>query len=154
MSRNSIVMLVDTEGEFEVTGEAVRADAFFGQSDGLHTIAIYLQNFIGRIFIEASLELEPEEEDWFPIHLDGDNPYLEFVAEDASLSNIPMNLGSGAARGKDGVIGFTFQGNFLFLRARLDRSFIPNPPMPTTISGNLSTEIAQFGVIRKILLNH
>jgi len=151
--QNSIVLLPDTSGLFEVTGDPVKADAYFGNPDGLHTIAIYLQNFIGRIFIEASLEKAPTSTDWFPIHLAGSIPYLEFLIGD-SVSNVPANIGEGATTGKDGVIGFTFQGNFLWIRARLDRSFFPNPPSPSNISGDLSAEIANFGVIRKILLNH
>jgi hypothetical protein len=49
--------------------------------------------------------------------------------------------------GDTGVDAFTFQGNFLFLRAKIDKTYIV--PYPSTPS-----EQALLGSIRKILLNH
>lgn len=165
MPKSSIVMLSNTDREMNVTGEPIRADAWYGLTDGLHTVAIYLQNFIGRIFIEATLSNEPQEDEWFPIFLNGDLPYLEFNVDDTEIEQFTIGL-SPRTRGKSGVVSYTFQGNFLYLRARLDRTHIRPQPRDLSIadftfsSPGLTNkpldeyEISQFGVIKKILLNH
>lgn len=166
MGRSSIVMLDDTQGKVNVVGEPVRADAYFGLTDGLHTVAIYFQNFIGRVYIEASLSNDPQEDEWFPINLNGELPYLQYTKADGSLLHTPTGL-SDQHLGKNGVEAFTFQGNFLYLRARVDRSYIsPFDQYPADYTGqgtgaqgyvNASydhAEVNQLGVIRKILLNH
>ena len=164
MSRSSVVMLEDTQGEVNVTGDPVRADAYFGLTDGLHTVAIYFQNFIGRVYIEASLSNDPQENEWFPINLNGERPFLQFSSEDGAKLDAPTGL-SDQHSGKNGVEAYTFQGNFLWLRARVDRSHIQpfdQYPQDTTGSGvgargavNVDhTAINSLGVIRKILLNH
>jgi hypothetical protein len=124
----SIYLLTDTYGKLSVTGPAVRADSFYGFPEGTHTVSFSMQNFIGRIWLEAALAAEPTDEDWFPISLTIDAPYLEFDNETSTKA-------------------YTFEGNFTFLRARLDRSYVY--PIPET-----NDEIASFGVIRKALLNH
>jgi hypothetical protein len=124
----SIYLLADTNGKLSVTGNAVRGDGFYGFPEGTHTVSISMQNFVGRVWIEAALASQPTDTDWFSINLTLDAPYLEFDNETSTRA-------------------YTFEGNFTFIRARLDRSYIF--PVPET-----SDEIASFGVIRKILLNH
>lgn len=138
MSNTSIIMLGDTNGQFEVTGDMVRGDGYYGFSDGNHTISVHLNNFTGRIWLEGSLAHEPRdndcsmqfdtESDWFPINLTTCVPYLDFEQETGSYA-------------------YTFQGNFVWLRARLDRSHIQPEP-------DNDDDLAQLGVIRKVLLNH
>ena len=139
MGKQSIVMLDDTDINLNVTGEALRADAWYGYKDGLHTVAFYLENFTGRIYIEASLASEPTSEDWFPVFLNGAQAYM----------NYPINplAPIGGPSGDTFVDAFTFQGNFLWLRARIDRSYVV--PVPTT-----DAEKSALGSVKKILLNH
>jgi hypothetical protein len=166
MGRSSVVMLTDTEGKVNVIGEPVRADAYFGLTDGLHTVAIYFQNFVGRVYIDASLSNNPTEDEWFPINLNGELPYLQYSREDGAKLEAPTGL-SDEHMGKNGVEAFTFQGNFLWLRARVDRSYIkPFDQYPKDYTGtgtgaegyvNASydhVEVNQLGVVKKILLNH
>lgn len=166
MGRSSIVMLDDTQGKVNVVGEPVRADAYFGLTDGLHTVAIYFQNFIGRVYIEASLSNDPKDDEWFPINLNGELPYLQYTQADGAREYM-YTSGSDQHLGKNGVEAFTFQGNFLWLRAKVDRSHIfPFDQYPADytgqgtgaqgyVSGSLDQDqINQLGVIRKILLNH
>ena len=165
MSRSSIVMLNNTDGTLNITGEPIRADAWYGLTDGLHTVAIYLQNFIGRIYIEATLSNDPKEDEWFPIYLNSDLPYLQYNIDDGETVNVPVGL-SDRTQGKSGVVSFTFQGNFLYLRARVDRSYIrPEVSIQTIVVFKFNSpglvnqplnelEISQFGVVKKILLNH
>lgn len=138
MSKQSVEMLGDTGIELVVVGEKIRADGFFGQKDGLHSIAWSLEDFTGRIFIDASLETDPQENDWFPIHLDGSKAYIEYPLISVSPSG---------ANGDTTVDAFTFQGNFLWLRVRIDKTHVR--PIPTTDS-----EKSLLGSVRKVLLNH
>ena len=134
----SIIMLGDTNGQFEVTGNKVRGDGYYGFPDGNHTISVHLQNFTGRIWLEGSLASEPRTDDcnlefdvdtdWFAISLAVSTPYLEYEAETSSIA-------------------YSFQGNFVWLRIKLDRSYIE--PVPENES-----DLAQLGNIRKVLLNH
>jgi len=78
MGKQSILVLGNTGIEQNVTSDKVRADGWFGEKDGLHTILWQLEDFTGRIFLEASLETDPEENDWFPIQLDGAKSYIEY----------------------------------------------------------------------------
>lgn len=128
MARLSVVVMPDTGGQLNVTGDPVRADGWFGSVDGNHTISIQLANFTGRLWIEATLANEPTDTDWFPIWL---NQCNEFIQYDAKTS----------------MEGYTFQGNFTFIRARVDRTYIS--PVPET-----SEQIRELGSISKILLNH
>lgn len=138
MSKQSVVLLGDTFIEQNVTGDAVRADAWFGFKDGIHTVTFHLENFTGRIFIEASLESDPQESDWFAIFLNGSKPYIQYPLDSLNPTGID---------GDTFVDAFTFQGNFLWLRARIDRTYFV--PAPTT-----DAEKSLLGSVRKILLNH
>lgn len=146
MSIQSILVLSDTGTELNVTSDKVRADGWFGAHDGLHTIAFFLSNFTGRIFLEATLATEPETTDWFPVVLDGTKAYVEYPLApplNSAFNSVDPTGGDGSTF----VDAFTLQGNFLWLRVRIDRSYIK--PVPTTDS-----EKALLGSVRKVLLNH
>lgn len=138
MSKQSVLVLGDTNNLLEKTGDKVRADGYTGLKDGLHTITIHLENFTGRVYLEASLASDPNENDWFPIYLNGAKPYVEYPLDPLNPTGI---------EGDTFVDAFTFQGNFLWLRARIDKTYIV--PLPQT-----DPEKAELGSIKKILLNH
>lgn len=120
------VLLSDTSGNKEGVGEPRKGNAWFGALNPLHTIQISLSKYIGTITIEASLAKEPTEEDWFPIWLNLDKPYLQFDAP----------LGEGIT---DTLI-FNVEGNFMWLRAKYDRSnvTIQIPDEEPNLLGNIS----------------
>lgn len=137
MSKTSIIIMGSTQGLFEFTSDKVRCDGWYGYVDGCHTVAIYMHNFKGRVWIEASLASEPTEEDWFPIHLNGETPYASY----------PRNPKKPTGQlGDTGVDAFNFTANVVWLRARLDRSHLM--PKPAT-----QEQLAQLGEVSKILLN-
>ncbi len=138
MSKSSIIMLQNTQGGLNVVGIPVRADGWYGYSDGLHTVAIYLNNFQGRLRFEASIAAEPTEGDWFPVQLNG-SEYLSFP------QNPMAPVGGGA--GDSGTIGLNIIGSFIWLRVRVDRSYIQ--PEPTEFS-----QIDALGYIDRVLLNN
>lgn len=120
--RISLYLMTDSGTQTNWTADAVRGVGYYGISGGLSTIAIYTNNLTGRIYIDATLVDEPDDDDWFVVPLAADEDYLEFDAETE-------------------VTSINVTGNFLFMRARLDRSYVINPPM-------------DVGNVRKILLNY
>lgn len=51
-----------------VTGSAFKGDGYYGRSDGLHTVQYTYTGFTGVIAIQATLALDPTENDWFEVH--------------------------------------------------------------------------------------
>lgn len=102
---SNVTMLVGN-GQLDQLSDAVRGDGYYGYRDGYHTMAIQFNQFLGKIQIEATLELDPAEADWFPIWLTPSHPYREY--------NAP----------KTGTEAFTFRGNFVLVRFRKERSYL------------------------------
>lgn len=50
-----------------VTGNKFKGDGYYGRADGLHTVAYYLNGFIGTIKMQGSLAIDPQTSDWFDI---------------------------------------------------------------------------------------
>ena len=94
------------DGQPDQLSNAVRGDGYYGYRDGNHTVSVVFQNFVGRIQIEATLELDPQDADWFPIWLTAATPYQQI--------NSPKN----------GTEAYTFQGNFVLLRFKKIRSYL------------------------------
>lgn len=101
----SQVILTNKE-QLSFTGEAYKGDGFYGYADGLHTLSFHFSNFVGRIYIDATLEENPGANDWFPIDLTINTKYIE------------------SATATTDTIGVTIHGNFVYLRARIDRSYL------------------------------
>ena len=100
-------MLV-ADGNLDQTGLPIRADGYYGFADGMHTIGFYLKNFIGRIYIDATLSDNPGENDWFPIGL----TETDFADYDSATT---------------GIEPFNIVGNFVYLRAKIRRSHLGRP---------------------------
>jgi hypothetical protein len=143
--RKSILMMTNTGTKWDVIGEPIRADAYYGYTDGLHTVQVVYQNFVGGFGIQATLALRPKEEDWFWIKMNpnGDNVNTPFLI-------YPENplAPTGSNGGDTGSQAFTFQGNFVFVRAVLNRQYI-QPQVPSTIQW----QTWQWGQIDKVLLS-
>jgi len=84
----------------------IRGGGYYGFRDGYHTMSIQFNNFVGRIQIEGTLELEPTEADWFPIWLTQTVPYKQYTTP------------------KSGSEAVGFRGNFVLLRFRKTRSYL------------------------------
>ena len=137
MSKTSIVMLGNTAGQLSVTGEKIRADGWYGYTDGLHTVSIQLMNFTGRVWFEASIAGEPTEADWFPIEIKGS----DFI----SFPRKPDN--PTGQTGDTGSIGMNIVGNYTWLRVRVDRDLTD----PTTEAKVLA---GLMGQVDRVLLNN
>jgi hypothetical protein len=132
---SSIILLPSTSDKKNVIGDPVHADGWYGFSEGLHTVSIHTANFTGRIWIQASLALEPTEDDWFDIWLREGTPYLEF----------PFNPSAptGYLQGDTTNMAFTFKANILWVRAKMDRDYLE---IVEPYDGS-------YGVINKIVLS-
>jgi len=102
---NSIIILTNQE-EMTYTGDRHKGDGYYGYSDGLHTVSFHVSNFIGRIYLQATLVEQPAETDWFDIELKLTTPYIEFATQTTTTE------------------GATFTGNFVWLRAKIDRNHL------------------------------
>lgn len=141
-ARKSILMMSNTRPNHNLVGTAIRADGYFGHSDGIHTVQVVVANFTGSFGIQGTLATEPVEADWFDINLNANrnvssaSPYVSFPVNPAAPSG---------QDGDNATLGFTFVGNFVFLRAILDRSTIAEPaPTDTT---------TELGAIDRVLLS-
>lgn len=77
-----------------VTGEKYKGDGYYGRSDGLHTVQYTVTEFSGTITIQATLELDPLDTDWFDVHT--------YTVTDANESKIE-----------------SFTGNYVWIRAKI-----------------------------------
>jgi hypothetical protein len=141
--RKSVLMMANSGTQWNVIGEPVRGNAYYGYTDGIHTVQVIYQNFVGGFGIQGTLSLTPRPEDWFWIKINpaGDTncPYLTFPCDPLAPT--------GANGGDTGSIATTFIGNFVFVRAVLTREFIqPPPPNPTW-------ETWTYGEIDKVMLS-
>ncbi len=133
----SVILLPSSTGALNVEGSPVAADGFYGNTDGLHTIAIYVQNFTGRVYLEATLSSTPTSEDWFNLPL-SQVGYLQYPIN-------PSNP-TGSNNGDTGVKSFTFKINAIYLRMRIDRNYLPVLPQNPQ-------DLALLGIVRKVLLS-
>ncbi len=122
MARKTITLLPNSGTNLDVIGDAVPGDSYYGFTDGLHTIAVYGQNLTGRVKIQGTLATNPTDSDWFNVLIDG-LPFKDY-------NNF------------NGVEGYTFTANLVFLRATLDRTSLGK------------TDINTVGYIDKIYLNY
>ena len=122
----------DTE---DIIGDPVKASSWYGIPGGIHTIAVYVQNFSGILSIEGSLSLDGKGP-WFPLKIEG-NDYMEFPRNPKAATSI---------RGGDtGVVGVTIQANVVFLRARVSRSYLSKTKLTPE-------QVTFLGSIRHILI--
>lgn len=135
MLRNSIYLLTDSSQKLNVVGDAVKASGYYSLNKPFHSVAYYLNNFIGRIYLEGSLAKTPTEDDWFPIFLDSSNNYEQFPKDPLH----PLGV-----TGDTGIFAYTFVANVKWVRARVDRSYLnPQPPVIDMV-GNVRKALMVF----------
>jgi hypothetical protein len=118
--RRTLEMLGNSGSNMNSTGEKIKADSYFGYTDGIHSVSVKLNAFKGKIKLQGTLSLSPATADWGDVKL----------IEKASAST--------------GTEIHTFKGNYVYLRAVLDRSGV----------GDGSTYDTSYGSISQILLSN
>lgn len=116
------IIIMTNKNELSYTSDSVKGDGYYGFADGLHTMSFHVSNFTGRIFVEATLMEQPTESDWFLISLENETDYLEFDNQTAT-------------------VGTSFQGNFVYLRVRVDRDYVGATEYNSSLHGNLDKAV-------------
>ena len=80
-----------------ITGEKYKGDGYYGRSDGFHTVQYTLVGVIGTINIQATLAVNPTDDDWFTV-------YTQSYPVDSSGST-------------SGSFITNFTGNYVWIRA-------------------------------------
>lgn len=135
LNRRSILLLSSTGTNMNLTGDAVKGDSWYGYADGLHTIQAVYAAFEGRLHIQATLELEPAESDWFDISATSTG-----TAFTTSGTDIYVDFPDGSEI--TGSEAYTFQGNYTWIRLYVDR---------THLAGN--NDLLEYGQITKAILS-
>ena len=73
-----------TYGVISVTTDPVRGAGWYGPTTGLHTVVIQVQNFQGRLTIEAAIATDPGDDDWFNVMPEA-APYWQYPTFDYLL---------------------------------------------------------------------
>lgn len=162
----STPVLSDTGSNWNGLSDPIKAAGWYGRTNGLHTISFTLRDFVGRIYVVATLENSPEDADannsWFPIQLAGTScPWIEFPvkadqdkpAENTSLYGFQTT----------GTFVDTFMGNFTYIKVGYDRDYLGKTPEDfedvdssgDTASGAFNIpELIAVGRIEQVLINY
>lgn len=142
--RKSVLVMSNTGTQWNVTSEPIRGNAYYGYTDGIHTVQVVYQNFVGGFGIQGTLALDPKPEDWFWIKLnpfgDINTPYLTFPND--------IYAPTGQNGGDTGSTATTFIGNFVYIRAVMTREYMQPH---NQLDANWGTW--QYGQIDKVLLS-
>lgn len=135
--RTSLPILVQMPNVVTFTTDKVPAAGWYGHTKGLHTVAIRVLNFQGRVSLQGSLASAPGAADWFALP-PGGAAYLQYPRGPILDANL---------QGETSVVGLTFICNCLWLRAVVDRSYL-------LLSTTDELTIARFGSVDSILVNY
>jgi hypothetical protein len=135
----SVVLLPSTGSQTNVTGSKQKGAGYSNFAGAGHTVSITCTNFVGRVFVEASLESAPVEDDWFAVTLVSNLPYVEFPRDPSRPT--------GLLNGDTGSFAFSFFGNYVWIRARVDRTYL-NPMVDEPfLAGSINEILLNFGSI-------
>ena len=82
-----------------VTGDKFKGDGYYGRSDGFHTVQYNVSGFIGNIVMQATLAVDPTDDDWF------------------TLDNTQHPSTNDSSNNGDGGFVYNFTGNYVWVRA-------------------------------------
>jgi len=135
----SIILLNTTAGTINVTGDKQKAAGYSNSIGNSHTVSITLNNFTGRVWIEGSLASDPTDSDWFPIPIGNGVPYAQFPVNPAAPTSY--------ITGDSGTFVYSFSGNFIWVRARVDRTYLIPPPVDPFLVGSVMRIWMNYGAV-------
>lgn len=114
--RRTVNLLDSTGSAMNEYSDPAQGDSFYGYTDGLHTIQVVYDEFVGRLRIQCTLSLSPTDDDWFDIIPDittgdtwNEEGYIQF-----STTSPPTRISE----------AYTFRGNYTFVRVYMDRTYM------------------------------
>lgn len=131
----SVTLLSSTVDQLNVIGIKQKGAGYNNTLGNNHTVSIGLTNFTGRIYIQGTLSSEPQEGDWFNIPLVQGKDHIQYPLDRAKPTG---------ENGDSGVFAYSFTGNYVWLRAKVDRTYLNPPP----------TDNFYVGYVNRILLNY
>lgn len=136
---DSVVLLPTTGSQINLTGEKQKGAGYSNWSGTHHTVSVTCTNFVGRIYLEASLATHPAETDWFGIPFNNTLTYVQY----------PLNPfhPTGSIQGDTGTSSFEFVGNYVWVRARLDRTYLNPQPLDTSTVGSVDEILMNYGAL-------
>ena len=135
----SVTLLPTTGTQLNLTGQRQKGAGYSNFAGASHTVSISCSNFVGRIYIEASLETEPTEADWFPVTVLRNLPYVEFPQD--------LSHPTGVSQGDTSTTAYEFAGNYVWVRARLDRTYLTPVPIDPDTVGSVDEVLMNYGAL-------
>lgn len=135
----SLVLLPSTGNQLNVVGLRQKGAGYTNFGGATHTIQVSVNNFIGRIYIEASLADDPQDSDWFPVNLELGLPFIQYPRD-------PMHP-SGFVQGDTSNLAWDFVGNYVWVRARLDRTYLIPQPTDSNLVGSVAHVLMNYGAL-------
>ena len=102
-------------GTSTLVSDKVGVDAYFGADDGLHTLMIDLDSFIGSIKIQASIVKTPTDDDWFNAEIAGTTFAVDTTGKVGT--SVAINLDYTSA--ETSIKTYNTVGNFVWIRASI-----------------------------------
>lgn len=99
----------------DVTGLPQRGAGWYGHTTGLHTVAIRVLNFQGRVSVQATVATTPGDSDWFSVLPDA-VPYIQYPQMGYVVQS--------PSTGETSIYGFNFSVNAVWVRALVTRDYL------------------------------
>lgn len=131
-------LLAPMEEVISVTGDRHRGAGWYGHTNGLHTVAIRVLNFRGRVSVQATLANEPTDSDWLSV-LPNHVSYIEYPQRGYIVQS--------PNTGETSVYGFNFSLNAVWVRAIVDRAYL----IPSTYT---QQQIMAYGLVDYVTLSY
>ena len=138
----SLHMLPPLGETINLSGAPVRGAAWYGHTNGLHSVAIRVSNFQGRIKVQASIAITPSDDDWYSV-LPNNAEFWQYPHRDYV---VPPN-----ARGETSTLGFNFTTAAVWVRAAVERDYLifdNNAPMQVAL------RLLEMGTVHYVLVNY
>lgn len=146
----SVTLLGTTYDQINVIGPKQPGAGYNNTVGNNHTVSINLDNFTGRIYIQGSLATDPNPDtDWFNIPIGNGTVYVQFPLDPALPTGYNPQLGypNLGANGDTGIFAYSFSGNYVWVRAVVDRTYLTPPPTDPYFVGNVSQILLNYGAI-------
>jgi len=151
----SVTLLGTTNNQINVIGIKQKGAGYNNMVGNNHTVSINLDNFTGRIYIQGSLATDPNaDSDWFNIPIGNGTPYVQFPLDpalptgfDPALLQWPTNQYPNITQGDTGIFAYSFSGNYVWLRAVVDRKYLVPPPTDAYFVGSVNQILLNYGAI-------
>ena len=139
INRRSVTVMSSTGSEINKYSDDVKGDSYYGYTDGIHTMQVMYSNFVGRFHIQATLAVVPTDSDWFDVIVDSSSGLHAGSTAWNDAGYVQFNADSPGNKSE----AYTFKGNFTWIRAYMDRTYI----------GDGTTYDVSYGQINNIILS-